>query len=147
MVQKTQNMLTDGDRLDMFQHVYREWNQEADHLTHVARKKVATCNSYVMEEGTGVEAARSFFDGGVNIQCDVKIKNQVGSGFVIQVAQRIEESTEKMKSKTIVRPLQAFVLVHGRPTIANAREMEPSGPPVDNMRKALARAAQYSWRR
>ena len=56
-----------GDHLDMFQHVYREWNQEADHPTHVAREKCATQNSYVMEEGTRVEAVRSFFDGGVNI--------------------------------------------------------------------------------
>ena len=45
MVQKTQNMQdkTDirpmGDHLDMLQHIYRERNQEADHLTHVAREK------------------------------------------------------------------------------------------------------------
>ena len=40
MVQKAQNKLdrTDirlvGDHLEMFQHIYRGWNQEADHLTH-----------------------------------------------------------------------------------------------------------------
>ena len=51
MVQKTQNMLdkTDirpmGDHLDLFQHMYRVSNQEADHLTHVAREKGATWNS------------------------------------------------------------------------------------------------------
>ena len=28
-----------GDHLDMFHHIYRDWNQEADHLTHVAREK------------------------------------------------------------------------------------------------------------
>ena len=45
MVQKTQNTMdkTDirpmGDHLDMFQHIYRNWNQEADRLTHVAREK------------------------------------------------------------------------------------------------------------
>ena len=39
---------TDNDHLDMFQHVYREWNQEADRLTHVAREKGATWNSYAM---------------------------------------------------------------------------------------------------
>ena len=89
MVQKTQNMLDRkdvrlvGDHLDIFQHVYTEWNQEADHLTHVARKKGATWNSHVMEEGPRVVAVRSFFDGGVSIQCNDKIKNKVGSAFVI----------------------------------------------------------------
>ena len=44
MVQKTQNMLDKTDIRPMgghlmFQHVYRDWNQEADHLTHVAREK------------------------------------------------------------------------------------------------------------
>ena len=69
MVQKTQNMMdkTDmrpvGDHLDMFQHIYRDWNHQADHLTHVAREKGATWNSYVMEEESRVEAVRSFFDG------------------------------------------------------------------------------------
>ena len=44
MIQKTQNMLdiTDlkpmADHFDMFQHVYREWHEEADRLTHEARK-------------------------------------------------------------------------------------------------------------
>ena len=44
MVDKTKNMMdkTDlrpmGDHLNMFQHIYRDWNQEADHLTHVARE-------------------------------------------------------------------------------------------------------------
>ena len=44
-MQKAQNKLdrTDirpmGDHLDMFQHIYRECNQEGDHLTHVAREK------------------------------------------------------------------------------------------------------------
>ena len=71
MVQKTQNMMdkTDirpmGDHFDMIQHIYRDWNQEADHLTHVAREKGATWNSYVIEEETRVEAVRSFFDGKV----------------------------------------------------------------------------------
>ena len=28
-----------ADHVDIFQHVYREWNQEVDRLTHVAREK------------------------------------------------------------------------------------------------------------
>ena len=58
MVQKTQNTLdkTDirlmGDHSDMFQHIYRDWNQEADRLTHVARGKGATWNFYIAEAGT-----------------------------------------------------------------------------------------------
>ena len=100
MVQKTHNMLdkTDirpvGDHLDMFQHNCRDWNQEADHLTHVAREKGETWNSYITEAETRIEAVRSFFDGGVSSVSDDKIKNRVGSAYVIQIAERIEEDTQ-----------------------------------------------------
>ena len=45
MVQEMQNVLDKtgirpmGDHLDMFHHIHRGWNQEADHPTHVAREK------------------------------------------------------------------------------------------------------------
>ena len=55
-----------------------------------------------VEEGTRIEAVRSFFDGGVSAECNAQIQIKVGSAFVIQIAERIEESTEKMKWKTIV---------------------------------------------
>ena len=48
MIQKTQNTMdkTDirpmGDPLVLFHHIYREWNQEADRLTHLAREDGAT---------------------------------------------------------------------------------------------------------
>ena len=99
MVQKTQNMLDKthlrplGDHLDMFQHIYRDCNQEAKRLTHAAREKGATWNSYVMEEGARIEAVRSFFDTGVSTVCDAQIENKVGSSYVIQIAERIEEDT------------------------------------------------------
>ena len=108
MVQKTQNMMDKidirpmGDHVDMFQHIYRDWNQEADHLTHVARERGATWNSFMMEEGDRLEAVRSCFDGGVNIHYDVKIKHQVGSAYVTQSAERIGESAKKMEWNTIV---------------------------------------------
>ena len=57
MVQKAQNLMNKTDirptkcHLNMFQHVYRDWNEEADHLTQVAREKGATWNSFMMEEG------------------------------------------------------------------------------------------------
>ena len=73
---KTQNM---GDHLEMFQHIYRDWNQEADQLTHEAREKGETWNSYITEAGTRIEAVRSFCDGGVSSACDDKFKNKVGS--------------------------------------------------------------------
>ena len=38
-----------GDHVDMFQHIYRDWYQEIDHLTLVAREKGATWNSYITE--------------------------------------------------------------------------------------------------
>ena len=80
MVQRTQNVLdkTDlrptADHLDMFQHVYRKWNQEADRLTHVAREKGVTWNSNVMEKRARIEAVRGFFDGGVSSECDAPVK-------------------------------------------------------------------------
>ena len=59
-VQKTQYMMMDktdirllGDHLDMFQDIYRDWNQKADHLTHVAREKGCTWNSFVKKESDG----------------------------------------------------------------------------------------------
>ena len=83
-VQETQKTLDKteirpmGDHLDMLQHIYRDWNQEADQLTHVAREKGETWNSYITEAGTRIEAVRSFFDGGVSTACDDKIKKQSG---------------------------------------------------------------------
>ena len=50
-VQKTQKLLdmTDirpmADHLDLFQHIYRDWNEKADRLTHEAREKGASWNS------------------------------------------------------------------------------------------------------
>ena len=38
MLDKTDLRSVD-DVFDMFQHICREWNQEADRLTHVAREK------------------------------------------------------------------------------------------------------------
>ena len=61
MVQKAQNLMNKTDirptryHLNMFQHVYRDWNQEADHLTQVARENGATWNSFTMEEGNRLE--------------------------------------------------------------------------------------------
>ena len=69
MVQKTHKMLdkTDlrpmADIVDIFRHMYREWNQEVDRLTHVARQKGTTWNSYATKEGERTEAGRGFFDG------------------------------------------------------------------------------------
>ena len=44
---------------------------------------------------------RSFFDGGVSSACTDKIKNRVGSAYVIQIAGKFEEDRHKMKWKTI----------------------------------------------
>ena len=49
----------------------------------------------MMEEGDRLEAVRAYFDGEVNIQDDDKIKHKLGSAYVIQSAERIEESTKK----------------------------------------------------
>ena len=65
------------DHMDMIQYVYREWNQEADRLTQVAREKGVTWNSYTIGRRERVEAVRGFFDGG-----KAPIKIQVGSAFL-----------------------------------------------------------------
>ena len=99
MIQKTQNTMdkTDirpmGDHLDMFHHIYREWNQEADRLTNVAREKGATWISYTFEAGERIEAVICFFDGGVSSACTDKIKHRVVSAYVIQIAENFEEDT------------------------------------------------------
>ena len=98
MVQKTPNTLDKidirpmGDHLDMFHHIYRELNQEADRLTHVAREKGATWNSYIAEAGARIKAVSSFFDGGVSSACTDKTKNRVGSAYVIQFAEKLRKT-------------------------------------------------------
>ena len=73
---------------------YREWNQEADRLTHEAREKGVIWNSYPMGKGERVEAVRGFFDGGVSSACNAPI--------MIQVAERIEEDVHLMKWRTVI---------------------------------------------
>ena len=48
------------------------------------------------------EAVRSLFDGGVILQVDSSSKNKVGSAYVIQVTERIEEDASPLKWKTII---------------------------------------------
>ena len=115
VVQKTQNVLdrTDfrhmGDHLDLFQHIFREWNQEANQLTHVAREKGATWNSFVIEEGAQIEAVRCHFDGGA--KCRGQIRNRLGSAYVMQIAEKIEEELSNMKWKTLIE--DAKILLEG----------------------------------
>ena len=67
MIQKTQNMLdiTDlrpmADHLYMFQHVYREWHEETDRLTHLARELNTIWNFFAVEKDVTIKAMRSCF--------------------------------------------------------------------------------------
>ena len=80
-VQKTQNLLdkTDirpmADHLDLFQHIYRNWTEEADRLTHEAREKGACWNFFTVKEGSKIEAVRACFDGGVSREEDREVKD------------------------------------------------------------------------
>ena len=68
-----------ADHLDMFQHVCREWNQEADRLTHVAREKKGPLGTlFAMGREATIEAVRSFFNGGVSAECGAQIQSKVG---------------------------------------------------------------------
>ena len=88
-VQKTQNLLdkTDirpmADHLDLFQHIYRDWSEKADRLTHEAREKGASWTSFTIMEGSSLEAVRACFAGGVSKQEGRKVKHKVGSANVI----------------------------------------------------------------
>ena len=113
-VQKTQHLLdkTDirpmADHLDLFQQIYRDWNEGADRLTHEARERGACWNSFIVNEGSKIAAVRAYFDGGVSRQEDQKVKNKVGSAYVIQTSERIEEVAEKMEWRTITEVAKAL---------------------------------------
>ena len=47
-----------ADHLDLFQHKYRDCNEKADRLTHEAREKGASWNSFMMVEGAPLGAVR-----------------------------------------------------------------------------------------
>ena len=85
MIQRIQNMLDKmdfrpmADHLDMLQHVCREWNQEADRLTHVTREKKGPLGTlFAMGREATIEAVRSFFNGGVSAECSAQIQSKVG---------------------------------------------------------------------
>ena len=48
----------------------QSWNEKADRLTHEAREKGDSWNSFMMVEGAKLEAVRAYFDGGVSKQDD-----------------------------------------------------------------------------
>ena len=82
--------------MDLFRHIYRDWNEKADRLTHEASEKGSSWNSFSTHEGEKLEAVRAFFDGGVSNQGGHRVKYKAGSGHVIQTSDIIEEDVEKM---------------------------------------------------
>ena len=107
-MQQTQNLLDKqdirlvADYLDLFQRIYRDWNEKADRLTHEAREKGASWSSFTMKKGSKIGAVRACFDGGVSKQEDRKVKRKVGSAYATQASERIEEAAEKMEWRTRV---------------------------------------------
>ena len=85
-----------SDRMNLFQHMHTDWNEKADRLTHEAREKGSSWNSFSIHEGKKLEAVRTFFDGGVSNQDDHRVKYKVGSSYMIQTSERIEKDAEKM---------------------------------------------------
>ena len=69
-------------------------------------EKGASWNSLKMNERDRLEAVRAYFDEGVSRQDDGNVKHEVGSVYVIQSSERIEEHAEKMSWKTIVEVAQ-----------------------------------------
>ena len=64
-------------------------NEKADRLTHEAREKGASWNSFKMMEGSKLEAVRACFDGGVSRQGDRNGKRGIGV---------CDSSVEKLKT-------------------------------------------------
>ena len=89
-----------ADHLNLFQHICRDWNEEAARLTHEAREKGASWNSFTIKEGAKIEAVRACFDGGVSRQEDRKVKYKVGSAYRIQMSERIEEALDGMEDSS-----------------------------------------------
>ena len=54
--------------LGLFRHICWDWTEKADPLTHEARQKGATWNSFTMKKGSKVESVRACVDGGVSKQ-------------------------------------------------------------------------------
>ena len=74
-----QNAVTPmGNHLDLFQHIYRDWDGEAYYLTHKAMEDGPTWNTFEIKEK--FDAIRAYFDGGVSNEEDTHVKNRVGAG-------------------------------------------------------------------
>ena len=58
--------------------------------------------SFTMMEGSKPEAVRACIDGGVSKQEERKVRHKVGSAYVMQASERIEEAAEKTEWRTIV---------------------------------------------
>ena len=111
-VHKTQILLdqTDiiliSDHLDMCQHIYRDWNCDADYLTHKAREEGPAWNAFQTKER--IEAIGVYFDGGVSHEEDKKVKNRVCPGWLIQVTETIGKQIG-LQWKTVVEVARVLV--------------------------------------
>ena len=62
-------------------------------ITHTwQEEKVRLGTPTSPKQETRIEAVRSFFDGGVSTVCDDKIKNKVGSAYVIQIVEKLRKT-------------------------------------------------------
>ena len=82
-----------------FQHIHRNWNQEADCLTHVARKKGSTWNSWRDGRRNAVWSCQEFLRCRSQrlIQWQEMTRSNLkwNQPFVVQIADRMEECTQK----------------------------------------------------
>ena len=114
-VQRTQNFfdIRDlrpmSDHMDLCQHIYREWNENADCLTHKAREEGCSWNFFTVRESEKREAVRAFFDGGVSNPDDRNVRYKVGYGYLIQASEKIEEGEDKMRWRTIVEVAETLL--------------------------------------
>ena len=62
------------------------------------------------EKESGLRQRKSSFDRGVRSACNASINYKVGSAYVIQVAERIEEDMHSMKWRTVIEVAKKKIL-------------------------------------
>ena len=73
-----------ADHGDMHHHAFRGWNEGADVLTHNSRE----CGPSWSSSQGRLAAIRVHFDGRGITKGDKRVKDRVGAGWLLQVADR-----------------------------------------------------------
>ena len=95
-----------SDHLDICQHIYRDWNGDADYLTHKAREE--DLRGTLFKQRRGSRPSVFILMAGVSHEEDKKVKNRVCPGWLIQVAEAIGKQIG-LQWKTVVEVARVVV--------------------------------------